>query len=59
MGTTKKRIKKKPIGELIVVLTSGKQYDFFKLPHDVRQAMINDPSTGPAIRKAIDDFKKK
>lgn len=59
MGTSKKRVKKKPIGELIVVLNTGKQYDFFKLPHEVRQAMLNDPSTGPSIRKAIDEFKNK
>lgn len=59
--TSKKRSKrksqKKPLGELIIILNDGKKYDFFKLPHEVRQAMLNDASTGPAIKNAIEEFK--
>jgi len=54
---SKRKQKKKPLGELIIVLNDGKKYDFFKLPHDVRQSMLADEKTGPAIKNIIREFK--
>lgn len=45
-----KKLKK----ELIITLSNGKKFDFFKLPNEMRESLLVEI---PSIRDALKDFK--